>query len=157
MLKQDQQAPEFTLSSWRGEQQSLAEILAAGPAVVSFFKVSCPVCQYTFPFLERLHQAAAPGSLRVIGISQDSAADTAGFLREYGVSFPVLLDEQDAGYEVSNSFGITVVPSTFLVEPDGRISWTLDGFARKDIEQLGKRVGASPFRPDEYVAELKAG
>lgn len=157
MLKEGQQAPEFTLSSSTGEQQSLAEILASGPAVVSFFKVSCPVCQYTFPFLERLHQEAAPASLRLIGISQDDAAATAAFLREYGVSFPVLLDEQDAGYAVSNSFEITVVPSTFLVEPDGRISWTLDGFARKDLEQLGERVGASPFRPDEYVAEWKSG
>ena len=35
---------------------------------------------------------------------------------------PTLLDKEDAGYPVSNAYGLTNVPSLFLVEPDGRIS-----------------------------------
>jgi len=43
------------------------------------------------------------------------------------------------------------------VEPGGAISWCLDGFSKQDLEQLGAKVGTSPFRADEYVPEWKAG
>jgi len=44
-------APEFNLPTIKGERFSLREALARGPVVAAFFKISCPVCQYAFPFL----------------------------------------------------------------------------------------------------------
>ena len=79
-----------------------------------FFKVSCPVCQYTFPFLERMHKAYGDKKVAIVGISQDDQRDTAAFLKEYGVTFPTLLDDPN-GYAVSNAYGLTNVP---VVVPD---------------------------------------
>jgi hypothetical protein len=70
---------------------------------------------------------------------------------------PTLLDREEAGYPASNRFGITHVPSLFLVEPDGVISLASDGFVKKDLETIGKRAGVKPFGPDENVPEWKAG
>ena len=42
----------------RGSEHSLEEILARGPALLAFYKVTCPVCQNTFPFLERIYEGA---------------------------------------------------------------------------------------------------
>src|ERR1700739_2533606 len=87
------QAPDFTLPTMDGKQFSLREALARGPIVAAFFKISCPVCQYAFPFLERIFRAHGSGKITIVGISQNDKKDTASFLREYGVTFPVLLDD----------------------------------------------------------------
>jgi peroxiredoxin len=156
-LEAGQRAPDFELPALTGQPRSLKTILENGPAVLAFFKVSCPVCQFTFPFLERLHQGAGPGKLQFIAISQDDARATRDYNREYGVTFTTLLDEAGKGYVVSNAFGITAVPSLFLVEPDGNISLASAGFSKQDIETLAARAGVTPFRPGEYVPEWQAG
>ena len=94
---------------------------------MAFFKVSCPVCQLIFPYLERL---SAGSGLQVIGISQDDAADTQAFMRRFGLTLPMLLDRSEDGYRASNAYGISSVPSLFLVEQDGRISKEVAGFSK---------------------------
>jgi peroxiredoxin len=148
-------APPFRLSGLAGSTQSLADILAKGPALLAFYKISCPVCQLTAPYLERL--AANQGRLQVIGISQDDAGATHGFANRFGLTFPTLLDSSEEGYPASNAYGITSVPSMFVLEPDGTISQAFAGFSKRDFEHLGARVGVSPFGPDDHVPEWKAG
>ncbi|MGH9611943.1 MAG: peroxiredoxin family protein [Bryobacteraceae bacterium] len=155
MLKSGVQAPSFELPDLDGKSRSLDEMLADGmPLLLAFFKVSCPVCQLAFPFLERM---AGGGGVRFVAISQDDAAATQKFHQRFSVTFPTLLDSARAGYPASNAFQITNVPSLFLIEPDGAISLAISGFSRRDLEALGKRSGAPPFRPDEHVPEWKAG
>lgn len=159
MLEAGARAPEFQLQRLDGAGQSLSGLLARGPVLLAFFKVECPVCQYTFPFLERIHQGAGgqPGALQIVGISQDRAGATREYNQEFGVSFPTLLDESSKGYPVSNAFGIDTVPSLFLVEPDGSVSLSGSGFSKADLEALGLRAGAAPFRAEESVPEMRPG
>jgi peroxiredoxin len=152
-------APEFQLSGLDGSVHTLSDILAHGPALLAFFKVTCPVCQYTFPFLERIHQGAnrEQATVQVFGVSQDPAGATRGFNQDQGVSFPTLLDDAAKGYEVSNAFGIGSVPTLFLIEPDGSISLSEPGFSKRALETIGGRVGIVPFRPGERVPEQRPG
>ncbi len=61
-------APTFALKDADGKTHSLAEALQRGPLLLAFFKESCPVCQFTFPFLERIHQGLnGTGNARVWG------------------------------------------------------------------------------------------
>ena len=154
LLEPGSRAPDFRLRLLAGGDATLAEILAAGPVLLAFFKISCPICQLTFPFLERIHAA---GSLRIFGISQDGADDTRDFNREFGVTFPTLLDSEESGFPASNDYGISSVPTMFLVEPGGMISNVIEGWRKKDMEGLAGPAGASLFRPGEYVPEWKAG
>ncbi len=158
VLEAGAHAPSFRLKDLGGSVVSLQEILSKGPALLAFYKISCPVCQLTFPYLERL--AASP-AIQIIGISQDDLGATEGFNRRFGVTFPTLLDQAldqaKVSYPASNAFGITNVPSMFLVEPDGRIASAFSGFSKRDMEALGKRAGVVPFRADENVPEWKAG
>src|SRR6266567_6828228 len=131
-------APSFNLKNINGAPQSLEEILAKGPVLLAFFKISCPVCQLAFPYLERL---AGSSSLQIVGISQDDAAATHGFRQRFGITFPVLLDQSKEGYPASNAYGITTVPSLFLVEKDGEIATSSAGFSKRDLESLGHRAG----------------
>jgi peroxiredoxin len=154
MLEAGARAPAFQLKDLKGTTVSLDEILLKGPALLAFYKIGCPVCQLTFPYLERL---AAGSSIQVIGISQDDLGATEGFNQRFGVTFPTLLDQAKESYPASNAFGITNVPSLFLVEPDGHIASASSGFSKRDLEALGGRAGVIPFRMGENVPEWKAG
>jgi peroxiredoxin len=155
-------APDFSLVATDGKNYSLSALLLRGPVVLAFFKISCPVCQFTFPFLQRMADRFAGKSVSLIGVSQDDVRDTKEFSQEYGVKFPVLLD--GSGYPVSNAYGLTNVPTIFLITPDGKIKVECMGFDKaaletiaKDLAQHEKAAAAPLFRPDEVVPAYKPG
>jgi peroxiredoxin len=153
VLKAGARAPAFALDDMSGGQKTLSDVLARGPALLALYKISCPVCQLTLPFLDRISK----GTLRVVAISQDDESGTRRFRDKYSVSLPTLLDRERDGYPASNAFGISYVPSLFLVEPDGTISLASEGFIKRDIEAIAQRSGVEAFRPEEKVPEWKAG
>jgi len=154
-------APGFSLKALDGKQYSLDSLLARGPVVLAFFKISCPVCQFTFPFLQRIFERFGK-SASVIGVSQDDARNTKEFNQEYGVGFPTLLDEPS--YSASNAYGLTNVPTVFLILPDGTVKVSCMGFDKASLEKIAgqlaqqqKIVAAPLFRPDEVVPAFKPG
>jgi len=156
-------APEFILPTMDGKQFSLKEALARGPVLAAFFKISCPVCQFAFPFLQRIYKAYGNHNVTMVGISQNEKKDTAAFIKEYGITFPVLLDDTDA-YPASNAYGLTNVPSLFWIAPDGQIEISSVGWVRKEIEEINRKAGQAAgekprivFAPGENVPEFRAG
>jgi peroxiredoxin len=133
-------APSFSLKSLEGKDFALPKLLESGPVVAAFFKVSCPVCQFTFPFVERLHKKYGGAGITIVGISQDDAKATQDFAKEYGVTFPMLLDEKSKGYAASNAYGLTNVPTIFLIEPDGKIKVSSMGFDKAGLESIAKAL-----------------
>ena len=156
-------APGFELKTTDGKRFSLNNELARGPVVLAFFKVSCPTCQYAFPFLERLHKAYGQKGVALVGVSQNDARDTAAFGKEFGVTFPVLLDDTRS-YPASNAYGLTNVPTLFWVAPDGEIEISSVGWVKADFDQInrkmaeaGKAAPAAVFKPDDDVRDFRAG
>jgi peroxiredoxin len=154
MLSANDPAPDFQLEDLSGVRRTRT---VGEPTLLAFFKVSCPVCQFAFPFLERLYRGKSNNHIAMYAISQDDAKSTRAFHSEFGITLPTLLDKEEEGYPASNAYGISHVPSLFLIEPDGRISLTMMGFEKKAMQELGKRLGKDPFEPGEYVPEWKSG
>ena len=162
-LKAGTSAPDFSLPTMDGKKFSLREALARGPVLVAFFKVSCPTCQYTFPFLERIYKSHGNKNVTVVGVSQNQKKDTAAFIKEYGVTFPVVLDDTNT-FPASNAYGLTNVPSIFWIAQDGEIEISSVGWDRQEIEDMSRKAaeiagdGAkSIFQPGENVADFRAG
>jgi peroxiredoxin len=160
-IEQGNTAPTFSLKDLSGQTYSLPSLLEKGPAVVAFFKISCPVCQFTFPFLERLYKRYGDAAT-FLGVSQDDAKATKKFAGEYGVTFPMTVDEK--GYPASNAYGLTNVPTVFLINPDRAVKVVCMGFDKKALEDIGaalaerKRMApAALFRADEKVPAHKPG
>ena len=156
-------APDFALKSLDGKRFLLADELVGGPVVLAFFKVSCPTCQYAFPFLERLYKAYGHKGVRLVGISQNDASETAAFNKDFGITFPVLLDDTRS-YPVSNAYGLTNVPTIFWVAQDGEIEVSSVGWLKADFEEINRRMAeagksapAAMFRPGEDVRDFRAG
>lgn len=156
-------APEVELKTMDGKRFSLREELARKPAVLAFFKVSCPVCQYAFPFLERLHKAYGNKGVALVGVSQNDLKETAAFNKEFGVTFPVVLDLSEA-YPASNAYGLTNVPTVFWIGQDGDIEISSVGWVKRDFEDIARKMAEaaaiSPaviFRPGDDVRDFRAG
>jgi peroxiredoxin len=156
-------APEFELKAMDGRSFELRDELARSPVVLAFFKVSCPTCQYALPFLERLERAYGHQGVRLIGVSQDDPKHTAAFTKEFGVTFPVLLDDRDA-YPVSNAYGLTNVPTLFWIAQDGQIEVSSVGWLKTDFTEISRKMAESGkipsavlFEPGEDVRDFRAG
>lgn len=137
------QAPEITLKTTGGGTYNLSKNLQTGSlAVVAFFKTSCPVCQFTFPYLERLHRSYPQQP--ICGVSQDDLDSTVSFARAYGCSFPVLLDDD---LSLTVKFGLTNVPSIFLVDRSGQVLISSVGFVKEDLEQINQSLSETSGKP----------
>ncbi len=135
------QAPDFKLPMIDGHEFSLSQALKKGPVVLAFFKVSCPVCQYAFPYFERMYQANRDAKVTFVGVSQDDVKKTDAFLKQFGVTFPVALDNPK-NYAVSNAYGLTNVPTLFYIGASGEIEISSVSWAKADVEVVNQKLAA---------------
>jgi peroxiredoxin len=157
-------APHFELPFIEGGGEfSLKEALARGPVLLVFFKISCPVCQYALPFIERIYKAHGGGKVTIAAISQNGAKDTRQFLDRFGITFDVLLDDPKT-FSVSNAYGLTNVPTAFWIAEDGEVVISSVGWAKADVEEMAAKAAernqakaTSLFRPGEQIADFRAG
>jgi len=162
LLETGTKAPDFKLTATDGKSYSLKERLSSDLTLLAFFKISCPTCQFTFPFLEKLHKNYTGEGFTLWGISQNNQTETLQFASQYKISFPLLLDQNN--YQISYAYGITVVPTLFLIDKNQEILFSSEGFAKEDLEKLSReiaqRIGLSPvniFAGESHVPAFKAG
>ncbi len=155
-------APSFSLSGIDGQTYALKSLLQRGPVVAAFFKISCPVCQFTAPFLQRLFQRYGGDGATFLGISQDDVKSKTKFAAEFGLTFPIVTDAK--GYPASNAYGLSMVPTIFLIDTDGSVKVSSMGFVKQDLETIaaeladrGKIAPTVLFRTDERIPAQKPG
>ncbi len=157
-LPENSQAPDITLSNADGEQVRLIDELKTGPVLLTFFKIACPTCQYGMPYLDRLGKQLSGTSAKMIAISQDTPADTERFNVEFNFESTQLFDSADEQYPASNAYGLSHVPTAFLIEADGRIAHTMESWSKSDVDKFAEKLSvASPFKPGEDVIEYRPG
>jgi cytochrome c biogenesis protein CcmG, thiol:disulfide interchange protein DsbE len=120
-------APALPRQLLAGSPVTLATLRAAAdgrPALVVFWASWCEPCRREAPAVERFARSPV-GRGRVVGVDwNDEAQSARRFVREYHWSFPNLRDgEGSVGY----AYGLTGLPSTFVIGADGRIAQTLRG------------------------------
>lgn len=105
---------------------------AGKPLVVNFFASWCGPCNAEAPALAEFVNAN-PG-VHVVGIAvNDSQADVAAFMSEYGLSFPVVMDD----VSLSAAYGIGGVPTTIVFDRGGREVDRIVGAASRDRLEEG--------------------
>ncbi|MDI3340237.1 MAG: TlpA disulfide reductase family protein [Sphaerobacter sp.] len=143
-------APEFTLpDAAEGRMHSLAEALRSGPVLIAIYKSSCQASKTAFPFLEKIYQRYPKDRLTVWGIAQDSPNVTRSFARRYGITFPLLIDQDD--YATSRAYDILATPTIFLIHQDGEIVWQGMGFQKGAMADLSAQVAKLLDVPPEDI------
>jgi peroxiredoxin len=113
-------APPFSRADLEGREIAL-ETLRGRVVFVNFWATWCPPCRTEAPALERLYQELRQEGFEILALSIDepgARSEVDSFQREFGLSFPVLLDP---GKEAYQAYQATGVPETFMVDPQGRM------------------------------------
>jgi peroxiredoxin len=118
-------APNFTLRSFRGENVHLSDHFGEAPILLIFWSFFCFPCQKELPQIEQLYRELTSARIAVIGVCLDgSEYDTRvlPFVEEKGITFPNAYDRQSEHfYEIAERYGVIGTPTSFLLDPQGRI------------------------------------
>ncbi|MGO9319691.1 MAG: TlpA family protein disulfide reductase [Solirubrobacteraceae bacterium] len=120
-------APALPRESLVGGPVTLASLLAGAGgrgALVVFWASWCGSCTQEAPAIERFSKSSA-GRGRIVGVDwSDARSGAMQFIRRYGWTFP---NVRDAEGLVGDSYRLTVLPTTFVVDAHGRIRAMLRG------------------------------
>lgn len=119
------QATDFTLPSLEGKEMSLHG--EQGKVVILNFWASwCEPCQYEMPHFQAFYEGNKK-NVEILAVNitnKDEVAKVKQFVADYGLTFPVLLDESG---EISTRFGAFAIPTTIILNQDGAIAHEIVG------------------------------
>jgi peroxiredoxin len=130
-------APDFTLHSVAGANLRLQE--QRGQVVMLNFWASwCAPCRQEMPQLDRLYEKYHAAGFQLLGVNVDEdPRNAAGVSSKLGLHFPVLLDTEK---RVSRLYDLSTMPSTVLIDRDGRVRYIhrgyKDGYEQTYDEQI---------------------
>ena len=152
MLDVGDKAPSFTLQAV-DDGRDVTDPWTEGPVVLSFFKVSCPVCKMVGPILTKLSEAG----VRVVAIGEDPPQAIAAFGEKENQRVPMLTEP--APYKVSDAFGLEAVPSIFLIGEEGEVRQAVPGWSRDTWNELAAAAGATEplSTPDDGLRPFRPG
>ncbi len=114
-----QVAPTFTLENIDGGKIDLAQFKGR-PVIVNFFASWCEPCKYEAPLLRQAVLTYGPKGVMFLGIAyNDKPADAKKFRDQYGLGFPMLLDDDQS--RASVAYGLVGVPETYFINRAGQI------------------------------------
>jgi cytochrome c biogenesis protein CcmG/thiol:disulfide interchange protein DsbE len=134
----EQPVPDFVLPTLDGGRLSSAE-LHGSPVVLNFFASWCAPCREEAPLLERTWQAYKERGVRFVGVDiRDTPSDARRFVREFGLTYPIVRDEDQTLARALDVYGL---PQTFFVDRRWRLSTAAEGDkvgkGRAGVVQLG--------------------
>ncbi|MEN3028528.1 MAG: TlpA disulfide reductase family protein [Aquificaceae bacterium] len=137
-LKVGELVPNFELSDIEGNFYSPQEV--QGKKLIVFYKTTCPTCQLTLPFVEKLYRLYH-NHISVWAVVQDPEQEAFKFAQNYGLTFPQLIDYPE--YGVSIKYKVQVVPTLYLVEEGGRVEFVSHSFVKADLRKLNELLAFS--------------
>ena len=134
-------APDFTLDTLDGKKVTLSE-LRGKIVIINLWATWCPPCRAEMPALENAYEQYKDSGVIILGLNvtnQDSERDIPPFVKEFGLTFPILLDRDGS---VSALYQLRGLPTTYFVNREGIIRTVVVGgpmnetFIRSKIEAL---------------------
>lgn len=119
-------APDFTLNTPAGETYTLSEL--KGKAVlVNLWATWCPPCRAEMPAIQKIYDEYKDQGFIVLAIdmtAQDNPLNIAPFVKEFSLTFPILLDETG---EIGRAYQLRSLPSSYFIDRNGIISEVVIG------------------------------
>jgi len=133
LLSQTVPSRDFSLPMASGEPQSLSA-LRGKVVFLNFWATWCGPCRDEMPSMEVLYKRFKDKGLEILAVNcMEEKGEILDFMADYRLTFPALLDGDG---RVSNTYGIQAIPTTFLIDRDGRIILRLVGSINWDTEKI---------------------
>jgi peroxiredoxin len=138
-------APDFTVLDVEGHPFRLAEEVSRKPVLLLFWSVFCEPCRGELSSLQKAQDRYAGRDVTVVAVAVDGEPlrnTIAGFARQEGYTFKILVDELDSmeSWKVADAYGVAVTPTLLLLEKGGKVSLRKGGKIRED--ELDKAVSS---------------
>jgi peroxiredoxin len=133
------QAPDFVLADIDGNQYRLSDYRGQ-VVIINFWATWCPPCRAEMPSMQRAWQQLEKEGILMLGINVGEDEDTIfPFTANYPVEFPLLMDQDS---RVINQWPVRGLPTTFVVSPEGKITYRAIGGREWDDPDLLAMVRA---------------
>ncbi|SFE28801.1 Peroxiredoxin [Lentibacillus persicus] len=113
-------APDFQLETLNGEQVALSDYRGQR-VMVNFWATWCPPCRAEMPDMQSFYENK---NVEILAINltgtESSREGVSDFTDEFGLTFPILMDENT---QVANDYQIQPIPSSFMIDSNGRIQF----------------------------------
>ena len=132
-------APDFQLEDMDGEKYSL-ESYRGKVVILNFWATWCPPCRREIPSMEALYQTFKDEAFAILAINEWETEDHVfAFMGELPVEpgFPILFDPDS---EVAQSFGVKGLPTTLLLDTQGKIVYRAVGGRDFDHPEVKKII-----------------
>jgi len=118
-------APDFSLRNLQGNYENLNNYRGQ-VVVLNFWATWCVPCRVEMPSFEKLYRRYRSEGVIILAVTLDKNAgqEVKSFVHEYGISFPVLLDEKG---EAEQLYPSMTIPFTYVIDREGRVVARVDG------------------------------
>ena len=132
-------APDFSLSDMDDKVHKLSDYRGK-PVIINFWATWCPPCREELPSMNRAWKKIKNDGIAMLAINVGEDEDTIfAFTGEYPIDFTVLVDEDSNGIR---TWPIKGLPTTFILDPEGRIVYQAIGGRVWDDDKLLDKVRA---------------
>lgn len=124
VLQVGDEAPDFVLVDMNGEKHQLSDYKGQG-VFLNFWGTWCKPCEREFPLIDKQFQQLKDEGLQILAVNiGESDFIVQKFINRKGLTFPVLIDNHKS---VMETYNINPLPTTFLINPEGKIENIITG------------------------------
>ncbi len=129
-LQKGQKAPDFELQTMEGETVKLSDYRGQ-KVMINFWATWCPPCRAEMPDMQKFYENEDIEILAVnLTQTESDASDVTEFVDDFGLTFPILMDEKIA---VANQYEIKPIPTSYFVDSEGYIQYVALGAMNYDL------------------------
>ena len=130
-------APDFTLQTLDGKEVTLSK-LKGKVILLDFWATWCAPCRESIPHLIQLYKTYQKNGLEVIGMNMDRGdMDTVRhFIKSIDIPYPIVITPD----HVERSYGVIGLPTTILIDKEGKIREKILGFTSEIAKQMTAKV-----------------
>ena len=130
---------DFTLPLLAGGNASLSSYKGK-VVILNFWATWCPPCRIEMPSMETLYRRFSAQGLEILAVDLgEDASLVRQFIRNAGYTFPVMFDSDN---RVSSVYGIEAIPTTYIIDREGKIVGRVIGSIMWDAQKVITAIDA---------------
>ncbi|GMB07808.1 peroxiredoxin [Thermolongibacillus altinsuensis] len=137
-VKIGDEAPDFVLTDLNGNKHRLSDYRGKG-VFLNFWGTWCKPCEKEMPYMNKQYEVYKKKGVEVLAVNVgESELSVKKFVERFGLTFPVVIDKQD---QVMNAYDIGPLPTTFLIDKNGKIVDIITGTMTESmVQQYMERI-----------------